>query len=209
MNSNTGKPYLYYLISIVIVMAVVVVVYASLQAGMFGALIGGVVGLGVALLFFSWLTAKHVIVPLANVRLQFLKEHNEHDVRKLEMQHKYKALPAPKRPRVQDTDPRRADALKLLKATIDHEDYGPQSDQIISADDAQAAGVMNRSKRQQAVALLAIAYHVSAIDAEGKEYNGTWIPAGRTALDLYNDMIYGNKTALDEAVMAIPEAGRR
>ncbi len=200
-----GKTYLYFLIGIVVTMAIVVVVYSAIQAGMFIGLLFGVVVLGIAVLFFSWATAAKVVVPLAELRLRFLAENHEHDRRVMEI--KQKRLAPPKQ-RIQDTDPRRPDALKLLQATIRHPNYGPTSRRIISADDAQAAKVMNRSQRQDAIDLLSDAYHVYRIYKEGADNNGTYCPGSKTVQDLYEDMLSVNRNALDEAVMALPGAGR-
>jgi hypothetical protein len=201
----TSKTYFYFSAGLIVTLAVFLVTKSALDAGKFVELIGAFVLLVSACLFFSWLTARNVVVPLGELTLKHKEADYKHDeaMAKLSRPVEVPALPAPDR---LSNDARYADALKLIEATIRNPKYGAQSNKIITADDAQAAGIMNRSQRQQAVSFLAWNFGVITIDSEGKEGNGTCCPRGVTVLDLYRALKADRKSILDEAVMNLPEA---
>jgi hypothetical protein len=200
----TGKTYFYFATGLIGVLAVFLVTKSAIDSGTFDELIAACVALVCAFLFFSWLTARNVVVPLGELTLKHKEAKYKHEeaMAKFNRPVDVPALPAPDR---LSSDARYSDALKLVEATLRSEKYGPQAVKIISADDAQAAGVMNRTQRQQAVSFLAWKFGVYTVDAEGKEGNGTKCPSGVTVMDIYRALVADRSAALDSAVMALPE----
>lgn len=80
------------------------------------------------------------------------------------------------------------EALRFLTATINHANYGPDSDQLMTYTDGQKSGTFTRRDDQKKVVkYLAQKWGVVPIDDEGRN-NKTMCKAGETVLELRDRM---------------------
>lgn len=131
--------------ALLLILALAAVVLASIAVGALGWLIIGVIGLGVSVVALLRASAKPISI-IADSRLEIQKEHNRHVEKSMERgfappgyepyRKQYEELPAPKpEPKI---DERHDLLVSLCLLTIRSKSYGPASNKLMSANDAQA-----------------------------------------------------------------------
>lgn len=233
MNRNASKtstPILAYFIAIVLIGAVVILVSYAIGQDALWTLIGGFAVFGViviAIFFISVLLIRAASVPITKIvdaRLAVQKESNRHDEKYLE--HGYvredsgykprKQIEAPKIEREAALiDPRHELLLSLCMSTIRAEDYGPLSERLLTADDAQARGgkFADRNNWQMASQYgQDIGYLFTQVGGPPKQQglkvnSGNPDVTGRTVTDLL-EALHARNVILDSAVAALPGTSR-